>query len=103
MRKPRDLDAELASLSERAKTLKARRVTQLGELVIASGADGLDLETLMGALLAAASEPHATVRAGWKVKGAAHFQGKTAGARPRGGAGEGLAPDAQAGGDDPSQ
>jgi DNA-binding protein H-NS len=81
MRKPRDLDAELASLSERAKTLKARRVTQLGELVIASGADGLDLETLM----------------------AAHFQGKTAGARPRGGAGEGLAPDAQAGGDDPSQ
>ena len=36
MRKPRDIDAELAALAGRATALKARRVTQLGELVIAS-------------------------------------------------------------------
>jgi len=74
MRKPRDLDAELHALAERAKTLKSRRVTQLGELVIAAGADSLDPETLVGALLAAAGEPQATVRSAWKTKGAAFFQ-----------------------------
>ena len=53
MRKPRDIDAELRALSDRAKGLKAKRVLQLGELVTITGADALDLETLAGALLAA--------------------------------------------------
>ncbi|MBK7284939.1 MAG: conjugal transfer protein TraD [Sphingomonadales bacterium] len=51
MRKPRDIDSELKALAERAKQLKERRVQQLGELVIATGADGMDAETLAGALL----------------------------------------------------
>ena len=35
MRKPQDIDSELKALEAKAKTLKERRVRQLGELVIA--------------------------------------------------------------------
>ena len=38
MRKPRDYDAELKALEDKAKELKTRKVQQLGELVIATGA-----------------------------------------------------------------
>src|ERR1700759_2792919 len=38
MRKPRDFDAELKSLEDKARGLKTRKVQQLGELVIATGA-----------------------------------------------------------------
>lgn len=38
MRKPRDYDAELKALEDRARELKALKVTGLGELVIATGA-----------------------------------------------------------------
>ena len=51
MRKPRDFDSELKALADKAKQLKERRVQQLGELVIAIGADATDAETLAGALL----------------------------------------------------
>ena len=51
MRKPRDFDSELKALADKAKKLKERRVLQLGELVIATGADATDAEILAGALL----------------------------------------------------
>ncbi len=54
MRKPRDYKAEMEALADKAKLLKARHVTQLGELVIACKADALPIEILAGALLAAA-------------------------------------------------
>ncbi|WP_246675008.1 conjugal transfer protein TraD [Mesorhizobium sp. B2-4-11] len=41
MRKPRDFDAELRALEDKARELKTRKVQQLGELVIATGADQL--------------------------------------------------------------
>ena len=41
MRKPRDFDAELKALNEKAAMLKSRKVQQFGELVIATGADSL--------------------------------------------------------------
>ena len=41
MRKPRDFDAELKALEDKAKDLKNRKVQQLGELVILTGADAL--------------------------------------------------------------
>ena len=41
MRKPRDIDAELQALEAKAKTLRAQKIAQLGELVVATGADGL--------------------------------------------------------------
>ncbi len=71
MRKPRDIDAELAALAERAAALKARRVTQLGELVIASGADALGADILMGALSAAAAETNDQTRSHWRRRGEA--------------------------------
>jgi DNA-binding protein H-NS len=51
MRKPRDFDAELKALDDKARELKDRKVRQLGELVIATGADALPVEELAGALL----------------------------------------------------
>lgn len=75
MRKPRDLDAEMKALDERARQLKARKVQQLGELVIACKADQLPVEQLAGALLAAV-DAETLVREGWRKRGAAFFQGK---------------------------
>ncbi len=48
MRKPVDLDAQIKALQEKAKSLKDRQRTQLGSLVLATGADTLALETLAG-------------------------------------------------------
>ena len=77
MRKPRDIDAELRALQDKAKSLKARKIVQLGELVTATGADILDTETLAGVLLEAlerAQQPDAGE--GWRLRGAAFFQGR---------------------------
>ena len=75
MRKPRDIDSELKALAERAKQLKERRVQQLGELVIATGADAIDAETLAGALLELAGNGDAARKESWRKRGAAFFQG----------------------------
>lgn len=75
MRKPRDIDAELKALADKARGLKAKRIVQLGELVTLTGADGLDLETLAGALLMAvdgAKKPE--VKEAWRADGAGFFQ-----------------------------
>lgn len=74
MRKPRDFDSELQALTEKAKRLKSRKVLQLGELVIATGADALDPETLTGALLGAVKTKDTKEREAWRVSGAAFFQ-----------------------------
>ena len=81
MRKPRDIDLELKALAERAKQLKERRVQQLGELVIAAGADAMDAETLAGALLSIVETTDAAKKESWRKRGAAFFQGT---ARKRG-------------------
>jgi hypothetical protein len=73
MRKPRDIDAELRALADKAKDLKARKVTQLGELVIATGAEALLPEVLAGVLIAAAGAPADQMEA-WRQRGAAFFQ-----------------------------
>ena len=74
MRKPRDIDSELKALEAKAKTLKERRVRQLGELVIATGADGLDAEILAGTLLNAVTTKDANAKEGWRKAGAGFFQ-----------------------------
>jgi len=48
MRKPRDLDGELKALRDKARELKTRKVEQLGELVIATGANSLSADELAG-------------------------------------------------------
>ena len=81
MRKPRDFDTELKALADKARQLKERRVQQLGELVIATGADATDAETLAGALLDIAKTSEAQRKEAWRKRGAAFFQNK---ARKRG-------------------
>jgi DNA-binding protein H-NS len=74
MRKPRDIDSELRALADRAKQLKERRVLQLGELVIATGGDATDAETLAGALLDIAGNKDAARKESWRKRGAVFFQ-----------------------------
>ena len=74
MRKPRDIDLELKALAERAKQLKERRVQQLGELVIATGADAMDAEGLAGALLSIVETADAAKKESWRKRGFAFFQ-----------------------------
>ncbi len=74
MRKPRDFDSELQALTEKAKQLKNRKVVQLGELVIATGADVLDPETLTGALFGVVKARDVKEREAWRASGAAFFQ-----------------------------
>jgi hypothetical protein len=75
MRKPRDYDSELKALEDKAKLLKERRVHQLGELVVATGADALPVEQLAGVLLAAVETNDTVAKEGWRKRGATFFQG----------------------------
>lgn len=74
MRKVRDYDAELKALNDKARSLKAKRVEQLGQLVTATGADALDAETLAGVLLDAVTSKDASAKEAWRAKGTAFFQ-----------------------------
>jgi hypothetical protein len=74
MRKPRDFDAELKALDDKAKQLRERHVRQLGELVIGTGANSLDIEVLAGALLGMAETKDAATKEGWRKRGASFFQ-----------------------------
>lgn len=76
MRKPRDFDAELKALEDKARELKTRKVQQLGDLVIATGADTLTAEELAGALLVLAETKDPGRREAWARRGAAFFQGR---------------------------
>jgi len=73
MRKPRDYDAELQALNDKAKQLKTRKLTQLGE----PGADTLGTEVLAGVLLAAIGNDDPSRKEAWRKRGAAFFQGST--------------------------
>ena len=77
MRKPRDYDAELKVLEDKARELKARKVQQLGELVIATGADSLTADELAGALVPLAETKDAAKKEAWAKRGAAFFQGRS--------------------------
>jgi hypothetical protein len=74
MRKPRDFDAELKALEDKARTLKTRKVRQLGELVIVTGADTLSTNELAGALIVLAETKEAGKKEAWARRGAAFFQ-----------------------------
>ncbi len=90
MRKPRDFDAELKALEDKARDLKNRKVQQLGELVIATGADALTPEELAGALIVLAETKDAGKREAWAKRGAGFFQRRARRSAP--------APDLDAGG-----
>lgn len=75
-RKPRDYDAELQTLMERAKKVKSQKTIQLGEIAQMVGADALPLEAFAGALMAALEQskkqPEAVAR--WTERGQTLFQ-----------------------------
>lgn len=95
MRKPRDFNAELKTLNDRARELKSRKLVQLGELVSATAADALPVEQLAGVLLAAVETKDASTREAWQRRGAAFFQKRKrdASRRPGGNAGSKPADD----------
>ena len=71
MRKVRDYDAELKALSNKARLIKARKVEQLGALVVATGADALDLEVIAGMLRHGVTEAQVdSVKESWRADGA---------------------------------
>jgi len=76
MRKPRDFDAELKALEDKARELKTRKVQQLGELVIATGADQLSTAELAGALVAIAETKDAAKREAWAKHGVMFFESR---------------------------
>ena len=76
MRKPRDFDGELRALQDKARDLKSRKVQQLGELVIATGADSLSVDELAGALIVLTETKDAGKREAWARRGAAFFQSR---------------------------
>jgi hypothetical protein len=76
MRKPRDFDAELKALGDKTRDLKSRKIQQLGELVIATGADTLSANELAGALIVLVETKEAGKREAWARRGAAFFQGR---------------------------
>jgi len=80
MRKPRDFDAELQALTDKAKALKAKKRDQLGGLVMLTGADALSLEELVGALFDAAVADTAR-KEKWRIAGTCFFLGNDEGAR----------------------
>ncbi len=74
MRKPRDFDAQLKALNEKAKQLKDRKIRQYGDLIIATGADALDIETLAGALVLITEQADSARKESWRRKGEAFFR-----------------------------
>ncbi len=76
MRKPRDYDAELRALQDKAKDLRVRKVQQLGELVVATGADMLSADELAGALIVLTETKDAAKREAWAKRGVAFFQSR---------------------------
>jgi len=101
MRKPRDFDAELKALGDKARDLKSRKVQQLGELVIATGADALSASELAGALVVLAETKDNGKREAWAKRGAAFFQGRSRRSAPAPDRDAGSAP-AQPGGAQPA-
>ena len=83
MRKPRDFDGELKALQDKARDLKSRKVQQLGELVIATGADSLSVDELAGALIVLTETKDAGKREAWARRGAAFFQSRSRPNAPR--------------------
>jgi hypothetical protein len=77
MRKPRDFDAELKALEDKARELKTRKVQQLGELVIATGADQLSTDELAGALVAITETKDTSKREAWAKRGVMFFESRS--------------------------
>ena len=92
MRKVRDYDAELNALRDKARQIKARKIEQLGALVVATGADALDLEVIAGMLRHGVMEARVeAVKESWRADGATFLKSRgRKGNGPAGGDGTGA-------------
>jgi hypothetical protein len=86
MRKPRDFDSALRTLTDKTKALKENKRRQLGDMIVATGADALDMEVLAGGLLTMVESKDAAQKESWRKHGVAFFRGKVrqSEGRPRG-------------------
>jgi len=76
-RRPRDIDAELRALQDKARLLRNKQKSQLGELLLATGAaDTLDPDALAGLLLHGLEQAKANPQAAesWRQRGEAFFR-----------------------------
>jgi hypothetical protein len=76
-RRPRDIDAELRALQDKARLLRNKQKSQLGELLLATGAaDALDPDALAGLLLHGLEQAKANPQAAesWRQRGEAFFR-----------------------------
>jgi hypothetical protein len=96
MRKPRDIDAELRALVERTKALKSRKIVQLGEVVMVTGAGELEPEVLTGLLIDALETADDQQRKLWRRKGEGFFLGERRKRSAANAAGQPAAPGAEA-------
>ena len=87
-RRPKDIEAELKALQDKARQLRGKQKIQLGELLLATGvADALDPDALAGLLLRGMEQAKTDPKAveGWRRRGEAFFR------RERAAAGNGAA------------
>lgn len=70
----KDLDAQLTALKKRKASLAAKRLQQLGQLVVATGGGNLKPEVIAGIMLAAISNPDEMRMEAWHRRGAAFFR-----------------------------
>ena len=83
-RRPRDIEAELKALQDKARQLKSKQKAQLGELLMATGAaEALDSDALAGVLLEAIERVKSDKPAveGWRRRGEAFFRRERAAAK----------------------
>ena len=83
-RRPRDIEAELKTLQDKARQLKSKQKAQLGELLMATGAaDVLDPDALAGVLLEAIERTKSDKPAleGWRRRGETFFRRERAHAK----------------------
>ena len=76
-RRPRDIETELKALQDKARQLRGKQKTQLGELLLATGvADALDPDALAGLLLRGMEQAKTDPKAveGWRKRGEAFFR-----------------------------
>ena len=74
MRKPRDFDSALRALTDKTKALRENKHRQLGELIVATGADAHDIEVLAGGLLTMVGADDAVQTESWRRRGASFFR-----------------------------
>ena len=73
MRRPRDYDAEMKLLADKAKALQDRKLRELGQLVTATGAEALGVDVLAGVLVNAVATTDMVQKEEWRTADAAFF------------------------------